>query len=194
MGHNTVGLPVSHEITISELTPPSSQLFFFAGQDGSGSYRQRLFYKCSWRVYHTSKPSANQTIATPMLQSGHCFGNRGKTTRTKYQQAARMLGATFVPWFLKPIGILALLSTPFLTNNPRNTFEMQPTQTMKPNTILKQSSEYFWLQRANASLLLSKISRTQQSLQLNAQKATVDFSGASGWSFWALNYPQNKTP
>ena len=50
-------------------------------------------------------PSDNQPILQSMLQPVNFSTNRENTKRSKYGQTASILGAYFIPWYLKPMVI-----------------------------------------------------------------------------------------
>ena len=134
-------------------------------------------------------PSLNQQISRPMLQQGYFATHRENTKRTKYGPTARVLGAKFIPLVLETLGTFGQSFTKFLKSLSMEFFRRATNTDADMERHFSNRLLTLWtnkisctLQRANARLLLSKISRTQQTLQRNAPRANVDFTGASFWS------------
>ena len=188
----SANLPVSNEILLSELTHPSPGYLPPTGRMDlvvTDSDFTTLLADVS--ITHPN-PSANQSITRPMLQQGYFATHREHTKKAKYGQAARILGAKFIPLVLETLGsfgpsfdkFLRSLSKEFFRRSPNTDADLERHFSSRLLTLWKNRISCT-LKRANDRLLLSKLSRTQQTLQRNAPRAMVDFTGAAFWSIWA---------
>ena len=182
-------LPVSSEIVISNLTPPAPGYLPPAGRmDLVVTDSDFSTILADVTITHPN-PSLNQQLTLPMMQPGYFSTNRENSKRTKYGQAARILGARFVPLVLETYGYFGSEFSLFLNKLANELFRREPNSDVEMEGVFKQKLKNLWinrisctLQKANARLILSKISRTQQSVQRSAPRVAVDFSGASNWS------------
>ena len=134
-------------------------------------------------------PSDNQVISSSMLQPGHFSANRENAKRSKYGQAAVILGAKCIPLVLETYGNFGSAFSSFIGKLSVELFRSQSNLAPELETHFKNRLKQRWttrisvcLQRANAQLIISKIIRTQQVTQRGAPTTKVDFSGASLWS------------
>ena len=134
-------------------------------------------------------PSDNQVISPAMLVSNYFSNNRENTKRTKYGQAAAILGAKFVPLVLETYGSMGAAFSSFLNHLSFDLFRQTANSDSDTELFFKQRLKQLWTNRisvcfqiADARLILSKISRNQIAYQRHSTRLTVDFSGASGLS------------
>ena len=125
-----------------------------------------------------------------MLQPAHFTVNRDNSTRSKYGQAATILGVKFIPRVLETYGNMGSAFSSFLGKLSMELFSRQNNSDPEVQNHFK--SRQLWnskisvcLQRASARLIISKISRSQQANQRWAPSIGVDFTGASNWSIYS---------
>ena len=123
-----------------------------------------------------------------MLCPGHFALHRENTKRTKYAEAARLVSAKFFPLVMETLGTMGPSFIKFLRKIQFEFF--RNSHNSDPDTEREMKSKLFslWatriscvLQRANSRLILSKISRVQQTQNRNSPTTMVDFSGVASW-------------
>ena len=181
-------LPVSHEVTIASLAPP---------RPGFSPPQGRMDLVVTDSDFSTlladvtithPNPSINQPVTQSMLQRGHFSSHRENTKRTKYGEAASSIGAKFIPLVLETFGSVGKSFHALLHSLSLELFRRSPNSDTELEIKMKAKLINLWrtrisltLQKANARLLLSKISRTHQSTQRSSPTTMVDFSTISSW-------------
>ena len=115
-------LPVSREILLSILTPPTATYSPPPGRMDliitSGDFQTLL---ADVTITHPH-PSSNQRISQNMMTNGYSAAHREHSKITKYSPAAQTLGAQFVPLVLESYGKFGSQFTSFLKHMSREFF------------------------------------------------------------------------
>ena len=118
-----------------------------------------------------------------MLRQGYFAQHRESTKRTKYTDVAVSIGAKFIPLVFETYGSIGKSFQLLLNSLASELFRKWLNSDVEQESNMKACLLTLWrtrlsltLQEANARLLLSKISRTNQATQRSQPTSTVDSS------------------
>ena len=117
-------------------------------------------------------PSANQAITPAMMRRGHFAQHRENSKNNKYSDMASAISAKFSPLVLKTFSSLGKCFQSVLKSLASELFRRSINSDSEHDNFMKSKLIALWrtrisvtLRKANARLLLSKLSRTHQSVQ-----------------------------
>ena len=124
-----------------------------------------------------------------MMRRGHFAQHRENAKINKYSDMANAIGAKFVPLVLETYGSLGKSFQSLLKSLASELFRRSINSDHEQEITMKSKLIALWrtrisvtLQKANSRLLLSKLSRTHQSVQRSQPTYTVDFSTMFSWN------------
>ena len=136
------------------------------------------------KLFWSSSPLTNQPVTLAMLTQGisHPIGNRLKYRNTSRQRPPSQLNlysGNGNVWECR----LCLHQIPFelFRSSANSDLNTESTLTGKLIKMWKTRLSCV-LQKANARLLISKLSRTQQAMQQGSPPTLIDFSTSASWT------------